>query len=197
VGVYINTKNQNINTISLDLRFDPKKLAIVKPTGGNSIMGVWIDAPVYDNQKGFLRMSGVIPEGINTNSGLITNISFKVLSAGDSQIFLNNTTEVLLNDGLGTKSGVNLFKSNLSFVRSEDDAVFISSDTHPFQDIWSNNNNPVFAWESGNLNILGYSIVLDNNPNTEPDLTIDTTEINKAYTNLQDGVHYFHVKHLV
>lgn len=25
VGVYINTKNQNINTISLDLRFDPKK----------------------------------------------------------------------------------------------------------------------------------------------------------------------------
>jgi hypothetical protein len=194
VGVYINTKNQNINTINLDLQFDPKKISVIKPTGGNSIMGVWIDAPVYDNKQGSIHMSGVVPEGINTNAGLITNIAFKVLSAGDTQISLKNTTEVLLNDGMGTKSGINLSKSNLTFVRAEMESVLISSDTHPFQDAWSNNNNPTFSWESNGSNILGYSVILDSNPNTEPPVVINNIENNKSFTNLKDGIQYLHVK---
>jgi hypothetical protein len=194
VGVYINTKNQNINTINLDLQFDPKKITVIKPTGGNSIMGIWVEAPVYDNTKGYIHMSGVVPEGIITNSGLITNITFKVIATGDTQVSLKPTTEVLLNDGLGTKANTVLSKAKFTFVRNEESSVFISSDTHPFQDVWYNNNNPVFSWESDKNNVLGYSVLLDSNPGTESPLVINTNENNKSYLGVKDGVQYLHVK---
>ena len=194
VGVYVNTKNQSINTINLNLQFDPKKLAVVKPSGGNSIMGVWVESPVYDNKLGFVKMAGVVPEGVVTSSGLITTVSFKVIAAGESQIYFDKATEILLNDGLGTKASVIFSKSTISLVRPLSGGAIIYSDTHPFQDIWSNNNNPTFSWDIVAQNILGYSVVLDSKPNTQPPAVINNSESTVSFDSVNDGIQYLHVR---
>lgn len=75
-------------------------------------------------------------------------------------------------------------------------APSISSPTHPNENIWYANNDPSFTWttphdESG---IAGYSYVLDQSPSTIPDKTIDTTKNSKSYSNIADGIWYFHIR---
>ncbi|MCK5561360.1 MAG: hypothetical protein KAJ51_12225, partial [Thermoplasmata archaeon] len=69
------------------------------------------------------------------------------------------------------------------------------SATHP-EDVWINNNDPEFNWTipidiSG---IQGYSFILDKNPGTIPDSTINTTSNFTSFTNVADSVWYFHVR---
>jgi len=75
-------------------------------------------------------------------------------------------------------------------------APTISSLTHPDQDEWYNNNDPTFNWTEPDdpSGIAGYSFVLDQTANTTPDETIDTTERTKSYTDITDGIWYFHVR---
>jgi len=75
-------------------------------------------------------------------------------------------------------------------------APVISSPTHPDQNKWYLNNDPVFTWTEPEdpSGIAGYSYVLDREPSTLPDTTIDTTERTKSYEDLPDGTWYFHVR---
>ena len=96
VPVYINTKGNRINTVELHVRFDPRKLRIVKPSSGTSIIGLWVDAPSYDNERGVLDIAGAIPGGITTDSGLIVTVSFQALTPGEAPLSIQNNTQKLL-----------------------------------------------------------------------------------------------------
>lgn len=102
VPIYINTKGNNINTINLHLNFDQSKLAIVKPSFGKSIFGVWLEPPAYDNKRGTASFVGIIPNGIMTNSGLIATITFEALKQGVAKVDINNYSSANINDGLGS-----------------------------------------------------------------------------------------------
>ncbi|MEI6400273.1 MAG: cohesin domain-containing protein [bacterium] len=193
VGVYIDTKKNSINTVDLKVNFDPKKLAVANPSGGKSIFDIWVEPPTYDNTKGLITMSGIIPEGIVTTSGLIAKMSFKVLSAGSSTITINNATNVYLNDGAGTKANVSFGRAELEFTNQIPDGVVIHSDTHPFEDNWYNNNNPIFSWDD-KKDSNGYATLLDSNPKTVPTNEITTNKNNMSYTDIGDGTWYMHVK---
>jgi hypothetical protein len=72
----------------------------------------------------------------------------------------------------------------------------IASSTHPDQDAWVANNDPTFVWTvppdaSG---IAGYSFILDAEPSTLPDTTLDSAANTVAYTNVTDGERFFHVR---
>ena len=75
-------------------------------------------------------------------------------------------------------------------------APTITSPTHPDQDEWYSNNDPTFNWSEPDdpSGIAGYSFVLDQTADTTPDETIDTTECTKSYTDVADGIWYFHVR---
>lgn len=193
VGVYIDTLGANINTVDLVINFDPKKMIIVKPSGGQSIFGLWVDVPSYDNTKGTVHMSGSIPEGLVTNSGLITTLSFKILAPGSSSVLISNQSAVYKNDGLGTKLKTQTGFANFNFSIKPKDGVFIQSETHPFEQNWSNNNSPVISWVK-DPDSNGFSVVFDNNPYTIPPNEITTTNPFISYQNLNDGVWYAHVK---
>jgi len=75
-------------------------------------------------------------------------------------------------------------------------APVISSPTHPDEGEWYDNNDPLFEWTTPDdpSGIAGYSYVLDQSSSTTPDTTIDTTGNSKSYTNVDDGIFWFHVR---
>ncbi len=77
VPILVNTKGRSINGIELTVNFDKNKLAIVRPSSSTSIIGVWVEAPSYDNTRGIARYVGVVPNGINTEAGLVGSITFQ------------------------------------------------------------------------------------------------------------------------
>ncbi|MBN1935987.1 MAG: Ig-like domain repeat protein [Anaerolineae bacterium] len=86
--------------------------------------------------------------------------------------------------------------STFNYSSSGPDAPTISSPTHPNPAVWYNNNDPTLNWTtpSSGSGIKGYSYVLDHTPDTEPDLAADTTGNTRSYTNITDGLWYFHVR---
>jgi hypothetical protein len=195
VPIFINTKGRNINAIELLIKFDPKKLSIVNPSGGKSIIGLWIQPPSFDNTKGTVSIIGGIPNGLTTSSGLIVTMTFKAKAAGSAVISIGDTSKVLLNDGLGGRLAFKSNRATYTVVPKPPEGVTIFSDTHPFQDQWYNNKSPVFAWNKDE-DVTGFSVTFDNIPNTVPGDTVTTADPMFAVNNTNDGVWYVHVKAL-
>ena len=193
VPILLNTKNRSINGIEVRINYDKDKLSIVNPTGGTSIIGVWVEPPKFDNTKGTASYVGVVPGGITTESGLIGTITFMAKSSGDAEVSFNSNSKVLLNDGLGTEAQADLGRASYTILPKAPDGVTVFSETHPNQDDWYNNNNPVLSWVQ-DPGVSGFSFKLDNKPNTIPDNKILTTETTQNFEKLKDGLWYFHIK---
>lgn len=193
VPFFINTKGNNVNGVEIRIKFDSDKLSIVRHSGGTSIIGVWVEPPVYDNTRGTASYTGVIPGGLSTNSGLIGSITFKAKSAGKATVSFNSNSKVLLNDGLGTEALVDFGRGDYTILPKAPEGEAIFSETHPFQDRWYNNNSPIISWDQSSV-VDGYSFVLDNKPSTIPENSINTKETTQSFENLDDGLWYFHLK---
>jgi hypothetical protein len=191
--IYLNTKGNNINAVSVKLSFDPRKLSIIKPSGGKSIFGIWVEPPSYDNAKGTASLVGLIPGGIVTSSGLIATVTFKVLIPGETNVKITDYSSANLNDGLGTDVRLSLGGAFYTLTPKTPEGVSVYSDTHPLEDRWYNNNSPFIKWDSP-LSVDGYSIALDSNPGTIPETVINTNNSFISYENVKDGVWYFHVR---
>jgi hypothetical protein len=193
VPILVNTHNISINGIEVRISFDKNKLSIVNPTGGTSVVGVWVEAPVFDNIHGTASYVGVVPGGITTESGLVGTITFQAKVPGNAFVNINSNSKVLLNDGLGTEAQVDLVRANYTILNKAPEGVQIYSETHPVQSNWYNNNNPVLSWVK-DAGVSGFSFELDNKPNTIPDNIVDTEDVTKSFEKLNDGLSYFHVK---
>jgi hypothetical protein len=140
-----------------------------------------------------MHLAGVIPQGIITDSGLITTLTFRAVSTGQTNVIISDQSKVLANDGIGTQVQTTFDRGTYTILPVPPQGVTVFSETHPFQDTWYNNRNPVIAWnnDSGNTN---FSFVLDNKPFTVPDNVSDATDTATSYQNLGDGIWYFHIK---
>jgi len=194
VSIYLNTGEKNINAIKADLKFNPKKLQIVNPNVGKSFISIWAVPPSFSNTEGYLSFQGGIPSpGIKTSSGLISTIKFRAIDPGETTIYLINSSLALLDDGNGTdilnSYGRGVY--NISILPPKGPDVF--SLTHPDQNKWYKDNNPTFSWErEDGVNEFSYSIDQDSmgSPDNKPDENITS----KSYSNLDDGIWYFHIK---
>src|SRR3989344_6873842 len=72
VSIYLDSKQSSVNTLDIKLKFSADKLAIVSPSSGKSLIQLWAQPPTYSNINGTVRLAGVIPNGVVTQSGLIT-----------------------------------------------------------------------------------------------------------------------------
>lgn len=193
VPIYIDTKGNSINTVNIKLDFDASRLSIVKPSGGKSILGIWLEPPAYDNKNGTASFMGVIPNGIVTSSGLIATVTFKAIAIGEAKIGFNNYSSANLNDGVGSNVNLGLGRATYYINPRIPEGVSVYSDTHPFQDHWYNNNSPVLSWDKPE-GLKGYNYLIDLNPNTIPETIIKDSNSYISYDNLKDGVWYFHVR---
>ncbi len=193
VPIFVNTKGQSINGIEVRVNFDKDKLFIVNPTGGTSIIGVWVEPPGFDNTRGIASYVGVVPNGITTEAGLVGTITFRAKARGQAVVSVASNSKILLNDGLGTQTIVYQGRAEYSILGKAPEGVVVFSETHPIQENWYNNNSPVLSWVK-DLGVAGFSYVLDNKPNTIPDNEIMTEETTKTFEKLSDGLWYFHIK---
>ncbi len=192
VPILINTKGSSINSIEIRINYDKNKLAIVKPSGGVSIIGVWVEPPTFDNTKGTASYVGVIPNGITTSSGLIGTITFRAKGTGRGTVSFSSNSKILLNDGFGTEADTQFNKAEYVIFPKAPDGVKVFSNTHSSESEWYNNNNPVVSWEEL-MGAQGYSYLLDDVPTTMPDTLIDPASNQMSYENLKDGLWYFHI----
>lgn len=192
VSVILDTRGNSVNTVELNVKFPADKLEIIKPVKDKSLFSLWLEPPVYSNTEGTARLVGVITNGITTQNGIITTITFKAKNTGKATVSISSASKVLANDGLGTEMDVNFGKGIYTINPKPPGGIKVFSQTHPFEDIWYNNNNATLSWDGEGLE--GFSFILDNKPFTVPDDISDTQEIAKVYNKLGDGLRYFHIK---
>ncbi len=193
VPIVLDTNGTSINGIEVRLNFDSDRLSIVQASTGQSIIGVWVEPPAYDNTRGTASYVGVVPNGIVTDSGVIGTITFRAKATGRAVVTVRSDSNILLNDGLGSPATLEKGRAEYAIIPKAPGGVSVYSETHPSQSSWYNNNSPVFAWDS-DPGVTGFSYVLDTKPNTVPRNTISGSETAKGFDTLADGLWYFHIK---
>lgn len=107
VKVKLDTEEEKINAIKMELSFPPEILEVIDISRGDSILSLWPEEPLFSNEKGIVSFIGGIPQGFSGQSKLVS-IPFRVISQFDSfvlaEIMFENNSLVLLNDGLGSKA---------------------------------------------------------------------------------------------
>lgn len=194
VSIILNTNGRSINAVDAIIKFPPDKLQVVSPSLGRSIIGIWATPPTFNNQNGTLRFQGGIPSpGINTSSGVISTITFRVKSIGTATVNFSDESKVFLNDGLGTNILTTKSGGIYNLILPPPAGPMVVSPTHPDQTKWANNTTVIFEW-SGEEGATGYSYMLNDEPVVTPDDISEGPNTGVAYKNLQDGMHYFHIK---
>ncbi|MFA6397743.1 MAG: cohesin domain-containing protein [Candidatus Paceibacterota bacterium] len=196
VSIVLNTSGKSINALAVSLQFPPNMLQVVSPSTGESIIGVWTSAPKYNNLTGKIDLQGGIPGGITASGGLISHVTFRVKSVGEAVVKFLDNSKVLLNDGLGTNvlTQTNNSVYQLKLPAPAGPSVF--SETNPDQATWYSNKTASFRFINESIGVDGYSYILSDEPTTIPDDISEGTKNSVSYSNLSDGVHYFHVKAL-
>jgi len=102
VSLLVNTLGQPINVVDGKITFPSDKLQVTSISKENSIVSLWIQDPIASSSQDSISFSGGLPSpGFTGIAGQIITISFKVKSAGDAVIGLDNA-HILANDGVGT-----------------------------------------------------------------------------------------------
>ncbi len=195
VTVLLNTENDAVNTVGTLLTYPADKLQLVSPSTGNSIISIWTTLPKVDNMRGIVELQGGIPGGIKTSNAAVTTLTFRVNSVGTGVIKFGESSKVLLHDGHGTDSLRQVTNGVYSLVLPPPAGPIVSSETHPDQSKWYANPTVVLRW-APDQTVDGYSFSLSDNPTDEPDDISQGLKQSVTYKNLNDGVHFFHIKSL-
>lgn len=195
IQVFLNTDNQSVNALDVDIRFPADKIQLVSPKTSVSVIEVWTSQPKFNNSLGSIRLQGGIPRGINVDNALVATLTFRVKSVGNAIIRFGDESKILLNDGLGTndlrKKGDGLYSLTLP----PPAGPTVVSETHPVQGQWYKTPNLILRW-AGDDKYEAYSFVLDNSPVTVPDDTSNGIQNSVVYKDLSEGQYYFHIKGL-
>lgn len=194
VSIFVNTGDKNVNTVRVDLKFDPKKIQLANPTTGKSFISVWIAPPSFSNTEGTLTFQGGLPSpGINTSAGLVSTITFRAISPGDTDIHFLNSSQILLDDGNGTNALNSMEMAKYSIAVLPPEGPKVSSSTHFDLNKWRKNNNPTFSWEKTE-GVADFSHMIDQDSQGVPDSVSEGPGTSISYSNMQDGIWYFHIK---
>lgn len=122
VDVMVDTEGTIINGVEGIIKFDNKKLSLIRVEDGKSMISLWVEKPELVGSDS-IKFSGIIPNGFdgvidpfNSNNkfpGLLIRAVFKGLNPGDS-IISSSSFNVTLNDGLGTASTVSDIDKNIT-----------------------------------------------------------------------------------
>ncbi len=196
ISVYVNTGGNAVNAIEANLAFPPDKLQVVAPTTGKSLVQIWVSQPTFSNELGTLKFQGTVPSpGINTESGLVSTVTFRVKSTGQAIVKVLDNSRVLLNDGKGTDILGQTASGIYNLILPPPAGPIVASPTHPDQGKWYFGEVASFRWEIP-PDGKGFSYVLNNEPVDVPDDISEGLKNSITYRNLKDGIHYFHIKSL-
>ncbi len=92
---------EQINAIDGEVQFNSDVINIKEVSTGGSIFSVWPRIPVFSNESGKIMFAGGTPNGIKQD-GLVFKIIFTAKKEGVANFTVSPSTNLYLNDGLGT-----------------------------------------------------------------------------------------------
>lgn len=194
VSVFVNTGGEYINAVEVNIKFDPRKLQVASPTGGKSFIEVWVAQPTYSNTNGTMRFIGGIPTpGIKTSAGLVSTVTFRAISPGETSVYFLESSKVLRNDPEGTNILTSMGRGSYNLIIPPPEGPKVFSPTHPDQNKWYKNNNPTFSWEKEGL-VSDFSYSLDQDAFGVPDNLSEGNYNSVSFSEIEDEIWYFHVK---
>jgi len=101
VDLLLDTEGEEINAVQATLNFSPAEFEINSVSDSNSLVSLWLDEPVFDNAKGTIYFSGLIPGGWAGSSGELLRLTLTPKGRGTS-FFTLTAVQALKNDGQGT-----------------------------------------------------------------------------------------------
>lgn len=123
--IRLNTQGEYINTVKIDLSFPKEILEVKDLSKGNSILTLWIKEPSFSNQEGKISFIGGVPAGYQGWDGLLAKIIFKIsgtdlISTSEiARLKFLDTSQILLNDGLGTAADLETEQGILTILPKE------------------------------------------------------------------------------
>lgn len=105
VNILINTKNQEVNTISATLTFSSDNITLEDVSDANSLINLWIEKPSLSEKENKIHFAGIVPGGYNGSRGQLIKIFLNVTGSGEANFNLEEAT-TLINDGLGTQAEI-------------------------------------------------------------------------------------------
>ncbi|MFA4941980.1 MAG: cohesin domain-containing protein [Patescibacteria group bacterium] len=195
-----------INLVETALSFSNDTLEVLSFSNTGSIVNLWFNKPNFSQQNGSIYFSGGIWSPGFTGKGRILIINFKAKISGPAWVKISRA-QVLANDGLGTdilsskgQASFTCFETSLpkpTPIEPKSEVALsqlkVSSSTHPDQQKWYSNKNPMIFW-SGDLGISDFSFIFDQNEKTTPDNIGKGLDTSVSYLDVQDGIWYFHLK---
>ncbi len=194
--IRIDTEDEEINIVEANLNFPADLLLVNDISSGNSIINLWAQTPDQDS-LGEIFFVGGITNGFK-GDGLLAKISFLAKDIGQAKRSLKENAKVLLNDGKGVEAQLKFLDGSYEITARPKGLLNISSESHPEQSKWSNNNILQLYWDL--TNEAEYSYLLSHDPLAEPDNIPDQPEGELIwvgaleYKGLEDGIYYFTAK---
>jgi uncharacterized membrane protein len=196
VSIFLDTDSKSVNAIAVSLLYPPDMLQVVSPSLGQSVIGVWTAAPKFDNLAGRVDLQGGIPGGITASKALISTVTFRVKSVGQAIVKFLDNSKVLLNNGLGTNVLSQASSAIYNLRLPPPAGPIIASETNPDETAWYNARTVSFRFASNGQDVEGYSYTLSDDPTTFPDNINRGLKSSVTYTDVPDGIRFFHVKSL-
>jgi len=194
ISIFVNTEENNINAVEVNLNFPPDLLQVTSPTANFSFISIWADQPSYSNKDGTISFKGGVPNpGIKTSAGLVSTITFRAKAPGTAKISFLDSSKILLSDGKGTNILKSAAGGEYGLILQPFEGPKITSPTHPSLSAWYKNNNPVFFFEKEE-GVTDYSYILDQDPSGTLDNVSEGSSNSASFNDVGNGIWYFHAK---
>ncbi len=193
MDVLVDTEGESVNTMAFTISFPPDKLQVVSPSAGRSVVTVWTAPPRVDNAAGTIELQGGTPGGFTASRGLLTTLTFRVKSIGMALVRFRDPARVLLHDGRGTDVLKDTSNASLQLSLPPPAGPLVTSETHPNQTEWYRSRTVSFSWEH-DPDVESYSYSLNDQPTDVPDDISEGSKTGVTYRDIEDGIHYFHVR---
>lgn len=206
-----------INNAEAVLDFPTNLLQVVSVSKGSSVFSLWVEDPSYSNSGGTISFNGGLPNpGYTGSSGTVVSITFLTKKAGVASVTLRDGA-VRANDGYGTNV---LSSTNNAQITIADpvvtpvdqtptpttpnaptptpapqvtDKLVIVSTTHPDQNAWYSNRNPILSWKLPVGTVAIQTLISPDSPQV-PTVTYKPAIVQKELDTLTDGSWYFSLR---
>lgn len=194
LSIMLNTSDQSVNAVLLDLTFPPNLIQVVGPTQDPSIISIWTAQPNFSNTDGRIHLEGGLPSpGFKGSAGRVFGLKFRTKQAGKATISILDTARVLANDGEGTNILQSKNGAVVTITAKPSDGPKITSLTHPDSNAWYKSRNAQFSWTGDNATDISW--IIDQNPDTDPDTNPETLNNPITAEATADGNWYFHLRY--
>jgi hypothetical protein len=209
VRVSVNTAGVAINEAGGTLTYPSDLLDVVGVSKASSIFTLWVEEPAAG--AGGISWDGGVPTpGYSGADGTIVTVTFRAKKAGSGVLALSGAA-VRANDGLGTNVLTSTSPASFSIGQapaappaspvpvapaapSAPAGVTLSSKTHPDQNAWYSDPNPVMEWTLPS-NADAIEVLASDTKGETPTVSYKPSVKEKQIEDLADGTWYFNLRY--